>query len=515
MGMEEQRGNAHGTRAGIEAEVLVVGAGPTGLMLAGELAVAGVDVVVLERRPDRTLPGSRAMGCGARTIELLDQRGIADRFLAEGTPMQIQRFAGTSLDIGDLPARYPHGLALGQVRMEAILADWVDELPVRVLRGQAIVGIEQDAHGVDAMLEDGTRVRSQYAVGCDGGRSLVRKAAGIAFEGTDASTSYLLTEAEMPDAPPFGFTEDAQGRHAIGPHPEGGDHRVRFVMQESPARAGAEPTIDEVRAAVVAVWGQDFGLRAPTWISRFSDAARQAATYRQGRLLVAGDAAHVHSPMGGQGLNTGIGDAANLGWKLGQVVRRRSDPSLLDSYHAERHPVGAWVLQSTLAQTAASRVDPATAALRACLDELLVMDEPRRHLAGLLSGLGIRYDLGPGHPLVGWRMPDLDLETADGPTRILELLRGGRPLLVDLTDADGSGPPASDPLASETRAEVVRGRYDGAWSLPIGGGRVDPPAAVLVRPDGHVAWAGDLGDPKLDEAIDTWCGEPPAGAGAG
>ncbi len=487
-----------------EPEVLVVGAGPTGLMLAAELALAGVTVVVVERRADRSLEGSRAMGFGARTLELLDQRGVAGRFLAEGTPMQIQLFAGSSLDISDFPSRHPHGLAIPQARVEALLAEWVDELPVTVLRGRALTAIEQDASAVHARLDDGSVLRAQYAVGCDGGRSLVRAAADIPFEGWDASTSYLLAEGAMPDQPALGFKEDAQGKHAIGPDPQRGPDRVRLVVQEQPPKRGDRPALPELRAAVERVWGSDFGLRDVTWISRFSDAARQAASYRQHRLLVAGDAAHVHSPMGGQGLNTGVQDAVNLGWKLAHVVKGWAGDALLDTYHEERHPVGAWVLQSTLAQTAASRVDARTAALRSTLAELLAMDEPRRHMAGLLSGLGIRYDLGGQHPLVGWRMPDLELHGAGDASRVFDLLHDARGVLLDLTTSG-----QFDITPWDERVQLVQASCDGPWELPVGG-HVHAADAVLVRPDGYVAWAGALDDPDLLRALTTWFGEPAA-----
>ena len=484
--------------------MIIVGAGPTGLMLAGELALANVDVMLVERRPDQVLHGARAMGFHARTLEVLEQRGIADRFLAEGETMQIVGFGGAKLDIGDFPSRHPYGLHLGQARVEAILAAWVEELSVPIQRGRSVAGVIQDDAGAVVELGDGSSLRASYVVGCDGGRSVVRKAAGIEFAGWDPSTSYMLAEVSMPDSPTMGFTVDEKGRHAIGPMDDG-EHRVRLVVQEVPAKQDPEPTFEELRDGIVAVWGTDFGVHSPTQLSRFSDAARQATAYRAGRLFVAGDAAHVHSPMGGQGLNTGVQDAVNLGWKLAQVVHGTSPDGLLDSYHDERHPIGAWVLQSTLAQTAAARGDDRTESLRAMLADVLVMDEPRRHLGGLLSGLSLHYDLGDGHPLLGRRMPDLDLATADGPVRLSTLLHGARPLLLDLGDAGGF-----DLTPWGERIHLVSAQCEGAWELPVLGD-VPAPAAVLVRPDGYVAWVGALGDPALPLALTRWFGAPSGG----
>lgn len=483
----------------VDADVLIVGAGPTGMMLAAELALAGVDVLVVERRTDQAHPGTRARGVHARTLEVFDQRGIVDRFLAEGETAQTHAFGSTVLDASDLPTRHPYGLALVQPRIEAILAGWADDLAVRFERGRRVTGVAQDDEGVDALLDDGTALRGRYLVGCDGGRSAVRRAVGIAFPGTQATTTYLIAEAEMPDDPALGFRHDAAGRHAIGPR--GGAPEVSVVVQETPPQLGDEPTFAELREAVIRVWGSDFGLRDATWISRFGDAARQAASYREGRVLLAGDAAHVHSPVGGQGLGTGVQDAVNLGWKLAQVVRGASPESLLDTYHDERHPVGARVLRGTLAATALMAGGDGSAALRETLAPILAMDGPRRALAGRFSGLDIHYDLGGGHPLVGRRVPDLDLVTPDGPLRLFELLHAAWPLLIAFDDDAEFDP------SWEARVRFVRARYDGPWDLPVLG-VVDAPAAVLVRPDGHVAWTGRLGGDDLPRAIATWFGAP-------
>lgn len=497
--MSPEDNDGAGDTGAHDAEVIVVGAGSTGLMLAGELALAGVDVLLVERRADRELLGARARGLLARSLEMLDLRGLAGRFLAEGQTMQVHTFGPVQLDLGDFPTRHPYGLAIPQARVEAILDDWIGELPVRVHRGRQIAAVEQDASGVSVAFDEGSSLRSAYVVGCDGGRSTVRRAAGIAFEGWDATTSYMVAEASMPDGPALGFVTDAQGRHAIGPLGDG-DARIGLVVQETPAVSGEAPTFDELRAAVIAVWGEDFGLHSPTWISRFSDAARQASTYRAGRVLVAGDAAHVHSPVGGQGLNTGVQDAMNLGWKLARVVHGTAPERLLDTYGAERRPVGERVLHGTLATTAFLAGDARAGMLRDALVDLLALDEPRRHLAGRFSGLDIRYDLGGRHPLVGRRMPDLDLATADGSVRVSSLLHRARGVLIDLAGVGGFdlGPWSVD-------VDHVVGRHDGPWELPVVG-VVEAPSAVLVRPDGYVAWAGAPDDAGLPDALDTWFG---------
>lgn len=479
-----------------EHEVVIAGGGPTGLMLAGELALAGVDVVIVERRADQEVDGSRAGGLHARTIEVLDQRGIAGRFLEAGYTVPSLGYAMIPLDLGDLPSRHNYTLALWQRYFEPILAGWVAELGVPMLRSREVVGLAQDEAGVDVELSDGSALRAQYLAGCDGGRSLIRKAAGIDFVGLDASTSWMIAEVEM-DQPALGMRRQGVGIGPADPAAAGGPFRV--VLKEPDCQSG-EPTLAELSAALVAVYGTDFGARGPTWISRFSDLSRQAASYRAGRVLLAGDAAHVHPPQGGQGLNTGVQDAVNLGWKLAQVITGRSPDQLLDTYHDERHPVGARVLQNTMAQVALDVDDDRHQALRDTMAELLAMDGPRRRIAGMISGLDIHYDLGDGHPLIGRRMPDLDIGTADGPTRVFGLLHDARAVLLDL---DGSGGFDLTPWAD--RIQLVEASHQGEWDLPVLG-VVDAPAAVLIRPDGHVAWAGDLEDPALPEALSTWFG---------
>ncbi len=477
--------------------MVIASAGPTGLMLAAELALAGVDVAVLERRVSPEVDGVRAGGLHARTIEVLDQRGMAGRFLAEGQAVQIQRFGGVLLDISDFPARHPYGLALRQSRVERLLAGWAGELGVQVIRGCEVTGLAQDAAGVDVALSGGRSLRAGYLVGCDGGRSLIRKAAGIEFPGSDPTASWLIAEVEVDQEPETGLRPEGGG---IGRMPDGGP--VRVVLKEPDPDRSGDPTLDEVRQALIRAYGTDFGVRDPTWMSRFSDATRQAASYRAGRVLLAGDAAHVHPPQGGQGLNLGVQDAVNLGWKLAQVARGTSPDSLLDTYHAERHPVGARVLRTTMAQVALSQQDGGHQALRGIMAELLALDGPRRHLAGLMSGLDIRYDLGDGHPLLGRRMPDLDLVVTGRPLRMFRLLHAARPVLLNL------GPPgALDRAPRPGRVSLVDASYAGPWELPVLG-PVPAPAAVLIRPDGYVAWAGDLADPALRGALAAWAGPP-------
>jgi 3-(3-hydroxy-phenyl)propionate hydroxylase len=485
--------------------VVIVGGGPTGLMLAGELALANVDVAIVERRTNQDVAGSRAGGLHARTIEALDQRGIADRFLSQGQVAQVAGFAWIRLNIGDFPTRHNYGLALRQKHIERILADWVGELAVPIYRGREATGIAQDDTGVDVELADGRSLRAEYLVGCDGGRSLVRKAAGIAFPGADPTISNLIAEVEFAEEPEWGLRRDVRGIHSLSRPKDGGPAAV-MVTEQRLDRTG-DPTLRDLSEALVSVYGTDYGVHSPTSISGFTDTARQAASYRNGRVLLAGDSAHVHYPVGGQGLNIGVQDAVNLGWKLAQVVKGTSPQSLLDTYHAERHPVAARVLRNTLAQVELlRRSDDHKTALLDIISELLSMDEPRRRFAGMMSGLDIRYDLGEGHPLLGRRMPDLDLITGNGPVRVFTLLHEARPVLLNLDE-----PGALDIAPWADRVQQVDARYVGTWELPVLGA-VAAPSAVLIRPDGYVAWVGDQSRLGLADAVATWFGPPAAGA---
>ncbi|MGY3498271.1 FAD-dependent monooxygenase [Bradyrhizobium sp. USDA 4502] len=480
--------------------VVIAGGGPTGLMLAGELALAGIDVAIVERRAGEDLIGARAGGLHARTIEVLDQRGIGDRFVALGTrhPAVLFHSHLVPLEITDFPTRRNFTLGLRQNHIERLLGEWVGELAVPIIRARDVTGFTQDDAGVDVELSDGQLLRAQYLVGCDGGRSLVRKAAGIEFAGWDPTTSWLIAEAEMSGEPEWGFRQHDTGTSAIGKAEDGG--RVRLVLTERQLGTDREPTLRDVSEALVAAYGTDFGIHSPVWISRFTDMTRQAVTYRKQRVLLAGDAAHVHPPMGGQGLNIGVQDAVNLGWKLAQVVKQIAPDSLLDTYEAERHPVAARVLRNTMAHVALNRTDPRTRALSEIVSDLLRMDEPRKCFAAMMSGLDLHYDLGDGHPLLGRRMPDLDLATANGPMHVFALLHHARPVLLNF------GEPGGIAIAGWTdRVQLVDAANRGAWELPVHG-TVSAPTAVLVRPDGYVAWVGERTLAGLSEALTKWFG---------
>src|SRR4051812_33585860 len=496
-----------------EHAVVIAGGGPAGMMLAAELALAKVDVAVVERRPDHALAGSRAGGMHSRTIEVLDQRGVADRFLAEGQVTQAATFGTTVMDMSDFPTRHPYSLAIFQNQIERIMAAWIAELPVRIYYGCEVTGFAQDDTGVDVRLSDGEPLRAEYLLGCDGGRSLIRRAAGIEFPGWDPTRSNLIAEVETAEEPELGIRRDDNGIHGIGRleyeirdgevvYKDGGP--VRVMVTEQQLGPTGEPTLHDLSEALITVYGTDFGIHNPTWISRFTDMTRQAAAYRAGRVLLAGDSAHVHYPAGGQGLSLGVQDAVNLGWKLAQVVDGTTPESLLDTYHAERHPVAARALRYTMAQTALQRHDERSKAVVDVVSELASMDEPRKRLAGLISGLDIRYELGEGHSLLGRRMPDLDLNTADGPLRVFELMHDARPLLVNLGQR---GDLDIGPWAD--RIQLIDASYDGEWELPVLGA-VSAPTAVLIRPDGYVAWVGDRTDVGVTDALATWFGPPTA-----
>ncbi len=480
--------------------VVVAGGGPTGMMLAAELALAEVDVAIVEQRPNHVLIGSRAGGFHSRTIELLDQRGIADRFLAEGKTAQATMIGTAVLDMSEFPTRHPYSLGIWQNQIERIMASWLAELPVRIYYGCEVKGFTQDDTGVDVVLSDGDLLRAQYLVGCDGGRSATRKAAGIGFPGWDPTRSSLIAEVEVTEEPPNGIRHDATGVHALHRLEDGRTFRV--VVTEQEIGSSTEPTLRDLSGALINVYGTDFGIHNPTWISRFTDTTRQAEAYRAGRVLLAGDSAHVHYPVGGQGLSLGVQDAVNLGWKLAQVVKGTSPESLLDTYHDERHPVAARALGHTMALAVLQRADERMKALVDLVSELASMDEPRKRLAGIVSGLDIHYDLGEGHPLLGRRMPDLDLVAADGPLRIFSLLHEAKPVLLNLGD-----PGAIDIASWGDRVQLIEAEYVGPWELPVLGA-VTAPTAVLVRPDGYVAWVGEDTAIGLRDALTTWFGTP-------
>jgi len=381
---------------------------------------------------------------------------------------------------------------------------------VTIHRGREVRGFTQDDSGVDVALADGQSMRAQYLIGCDGGRSLIRKVAGIEFPGWDATTSNLIAEVEMTEVPELGVRRDERGIHGFsrveyeirdGQVIFGDKGPIRVMLTEARVGRTDEPTLRDLSEALIEIYGTDYGVHSPIWISRFTDGTRQAATYRKKRVLLAGDAAHVHYPVGGQGLNLGVQDAVNLGWKLAQVVKKTSAESLLDTYHAERHPVAARVLRNTLAQVALGRTDDRTKALFDSVSELLSMEEPRKRFGAMMSGLDIRYDFGEGHPLLGRRMPDLDIVTADGALRVFTLLHNARPVLLNFREAG-----SIDITPWADRVLSIDARYDGAWELPAIGA-VSAPAAVLIRPDGYVAWVGEGTQTGLVEALTTWFGQ--------
>ncbi|HEU5331405.1 MAG TPA: FAD-dependent monooxygenase [Actinocrinis sp.] len=510
--------------------VVIVGAGPTGLMLAAELALAQVEVALLERRPDQELIGQRALGFFARTTEVFDQRGIADRFLKQAKVGQFGGFAWIPLDISDFPTRHNYGVGLAQQQIERILAEWVGDLGVPIQYGTEVTGFAQAEAAIHVELSDGRTLHAQYLVGCDGGRSMVRKNAGIEFPGWDASISNLIGEVELTDEPEWGVHRIGGGLHSFA-RPNGHGLSRVMVAEQQPGRTD-EPTLHDLSEALTTAFGTDYGLRRAAWISRFSDMARQAAAYRDGRVLLAGDAAHVHYPMGGQGLGVGVQDAVNLGWKLAQVVNGTAPETLLDTYHAERHPVAAHVLHNTLAQVALTATGPRTEALRDIVTDLLSLDEPRKRIAAMMTGLDIRYapnaadsdptptltptltptpDPDEAHPLLGRRMPDLDLVTPDGPQRVYTLLHAARPVLLSFAT-----PGAFDLTGWTHRVQLVEAEHARtgpetapahSWQLPVLG-PVPAPQAVLIRPDGYVAWAGAPRDPGLPDALTKWFGPP-------
>ncbi|MDT0265661.1 rifampin monooxygenase [Streptomyces sp. DSM 44915] len=469
-------------------DVIVAGGGPTGMMLASELRLQGVRVLVLEQAatPTRQV---RSLGLHVRSIELLDQRGVLDRFLALGTRYPTGGFfAGlakptpTGLDTA-------HGYVLGipQTSTDRLLAEWATESGAEVRRGCALVGLAQDADGVTAELSDGTRARARYLVGCDGGRSTVRRLLGVGFPGEPSRVETLLGEMEVAVpaetvAAVVAEVRESQVRFGLGPVGDGG-YRVVVPAAGLAADRAVPPTLDEVRERLRAVAGTDFGVHSPRWLSRFGDATRLAERYRVGRVLLAGDAAHIHPPAGGQGLNLGLQDAFNLGWKLAAAVRGWAPDGLLDSYHAERHPVAADVLDNTRAQMELMSTEPGARAVRRLVSELADFEEVNRYLTEKITAIGVRYDFGPGHRLLGRRLRDVRL----GRGRLYELTRGGRGLLLDQTGR----------LSVTGWADRVDRVVDTSDELDV--------PAVLLRPDGHVAWVGEE-QRGLVDALPTWFG---------
>ncbi|GAA2448527.1 FAD-dependent monooxygenase [Streptomyces glaucus] len=488
----------------MDASVIVAGAGPTGLMLAGELRLAGIDVIVLDRLEERT-GESRGLGFTTRTMEVFDQRGLLHRFGDMGTS-NAGHFGGLPVDFGVLDSIHQAAKTVPQSDTETMLEGWVRELGADIRRGHELVTLHDYGDHVEVEVRgpDGetSRLTAPYLVGCDGGRSTVRKAAGFDFPGTAATMEMYLADIRGVDLEPRLIGETYPGGMVMcGPLGDRGVTRIIVCERGTPPRRRTEPpAYAEVAAAWQRITGIDISHAEHEWVSAFGDATRLVTEYRRGRVLLAGDAAHIHLPAGGQGMNTGIQDAVNLGWKLAAVVRGSAPEALLDTYHGERHPVGERLMMNTRAQGLLFLSGEEVQPLRDVLAELIRYEEVSRHLAGMVSGLEIRYDVGPGrHPLLGLRMPHLELVGDRRKTSSTELLHAGRGVLLDLADN----------AVLRDRAAGWADRVDIVTAEPHGvpaGSALSGTSAVLVRPDGHVAWAAPGSHHDLPMALERWFG---------
>jgi bifunctional hydroxylase/dehydrase len=487
----------------MDTAVIIAGAGPTGLMLAGELRLGGVDVIVLERL-ERPSGESRGLGFTARTLETLDQRGLLPWF-GEIETSNVGHFGGIPLDFSVLDGAHFGGKGIPQARTEEMLGDWAMGLGADVRRGWELTGLADDGDGVtvEARSEGGVRrLRASWVVGCDGGRSTVRKAAGFDFPGTAATREMFIADVRDCDIRPRWIGETAPGGMVMaGPLGDGVTRIVVCERDRPPRRRTEPPSFTEVAAGWQSITGEDIRRATPVWVTSFGDASRHVTEYRRGRVLVAGDAAHIHLPAGGQGMNAGIQDSANLGWKLAAEMNRWAPTGLLDSYHTERHAVGARLMVNTQAQGLLFLGGDEVQPLREVMAELMLGEDVRRHLAGMVSGLEIRYDVGPGdHPLLGLRLPPVELVGAAGKTSATDLLHPARGVLLDVADDAGL----------RLAAAGWAGRVDTVTAAPHEDGADGPLAgadAVLVRPDGYVAWAGTVGQ-ELTAALCRWFGSP-------
>jgi 2-polyprenyl-6-methoxyphenol hydroxylase-like FAD-dependent oxidoreductase len=491
------------------ARVIIAGAGPTGLTLAIELRRGGVDVLLVDRQADRGVDGSRAAGLQPRTIELLDQRGIVGRFLAAGSPSNLPNFAGITLDYSRLPSRFPLAINILQAETERVLDDVAAELSAPVRWATEVTGVRQEADGVHVTVEGlgGTETLSgRYLVGCDGGRSTVRKLLDVGFPGTDPSMVNLLGDIELDEPPqrPVRLERHDAGLITVL-QLQPGWYRIVTTERDRHAGLGEPVTFEELRSAVERIAGTDFGMRNPRWLSHFTDATRQAESFRVGRVFLAGDAAHIHLPVGGQGINMGMQDAFNLGWKLAAVTRGDALDALLDTYHDERYAADADILKMSRAQSVLIDPDPRVADLVEVMTRIVGFEDVNRHLSTKMAGLDVRYPMPGAHPLLGRRVPDADISTHGADKRIFELLRAARPVLLDMS---GTADLADAAAGWAERIDIVAADCPSRmWEVP-GAGTIPAPAALLIRPDGHVAWASDR-DADLDalhEALDTWCG---------